>query len=203
LTDYHRIGIVAAASVWLAAAVVVGARGARSASPQTTPPQTAPPPAATPAAPSGAQSVLDGVFTDAQAKRGQDVFAANCAHCHGDALQGGQEAPPLGPAFIASWKGSTVGDLIAKIRRSMPDDAPASLTDQQYTDVFTFILTSSRYPAGKTELPIDAEKQKLIKIEAIKAGLAFQPLSSAEDRMSLIHVPFTFLVLASHAVRGR
>jgi hypothetical protein len=53
----------------------------------------------------------------------------------------------------------------------MPDDAPASLTDQQYTDVVTFILSSNRYPAGKTELPVEAEKQKLIKVEPIKTPL--------------------------------
>jgi mono/diheme cytochrome c family protein len=177
-----EIWIVAAALVWVAAAVVAGARGVHGASPQDTPQQAAPPPAAAPAAPSGGRSVLDGVFTDAQAKRGQDVYTANCAHCHGEALQGGDEAPPLGPAFISSWKGSTVGDLVAKIRRTMPDDAPASLTDQQYTDVVTFILGSNRYPSGKTELPIDAEKQKLIKVEAIKcpyeAG-AFSTLARA------------------------
>jgi mono/diheme cytochrome c family protein len=158
-----RIGIVVAAGVWMAAAIIVSARGAHAAPQQNGPPQAVLPPAG-----SDARSVLDGVFTDAQAKRGQDVYTANCAHCHGDALQGGDEAPPLGPAFISGWKGSTVGALVGKIRRSMPDDAPASLTDQQYTDVVTFLLGSSRYPSGKTELPIDAEKQKLIKIEAIK-----------------------------------
>lgn len=157
---------MAAALMWVVAAMVGSARGAHAA-----PLQTAPPPAPPPAAASGGRSVLDGVFTDAQAKRGQDVYTASCAHCHGDALQGGEEAPPLGPAFISSWKGSTVGALVAKIRRSMPDDAPASLTDQQYTDVVTYILGSSHYPTGKSDLPIEPEKQKLIKIEPMK-GLA-------------------------------
>jgi mono/diheme cytochrome c family protein len=166
MTDDLRIWIVAAASVWLAAAIVVCARGAHAPPSADGPPQAVQPPAG-----SDARSVLDGVFTDAQAKRGQDVYTANCVRCHGDALQGGDDAPPLGPAFISSWKGSTVGDLVAKIRRSMPDDAPASLTDQQYTDVVTFILSSNRYPAGKTELPVEAEKQKLIKVEPIKTPL--------------------------------
>src|SRR5579864_6214613 len=155
-----RIGMVAAVGIWVAAAIAVTSRGARAVPPRVAPQQAVPPPAG-----SEARSVRDGVFTDAQAKRGQDAYTANCAHCHGDALQGGNDAPPLGPAFVAGWKGSTVGDLVAKIRRSMPDDAPASLTDQQYTDVVTFMLSSSRYPAGKTELPVEIEKQKLIKFE--------------------------------------
>jgi mono/diheme cytochrome c family protein len=155
--------IVAAAVVWLAATIGVGVHAA----PSQHMPQAAPPPPA--AAASGGQSVLDGVFTDAQAKRGEDVYTANCAHCHGNALQGGDEAPALaGTKFISSWTGSTVGALVDRTRRSMPDDAPASLTLQQYTDVITYILGSNRYPTGKTELPVEAERQKLIKFEAIK-----------------------------------
>jgi mono/diheme cytochrome c family protein len=155
-------GIVAAASLWLAATIVVGAHGAPFGARPEVFSQTVPPPA--PA--TGTRSVLDGVFTDAQAKRGGDVYSANCAHCHGDTLQGGDDAPPLGAGFIASWK--TVGDLVEKIRRSMPEDAPASLTAQQYTDVVTFLLGASHYPSGPTELPVDAAQQKLIKVEPVK-----------------------------------
>jgi hypothetical protein len=157
-------GIVAAAGLWLAATILVSAHGAPIGRSR---PQAVPAPA------SGMRSVLDGVFTDGQAKRGHDVYAANCAQCHGETLQGGNEAPPLGPAFIASWKSSTLGDMVEKIRRSMPDDAPGSLTAQQYTDVVTYILGASHYPTGATELPVDAAQQKLIKVEALKeAGRA-------------------------------
>jgi mono/diheme cytochrome c family protein len=146
-----KTSIVAAAGIWLAATIVVAARAVQTA----------------PVAPT--QSVLDGVFTDEQAKRGQEVYTANCAHCHGNSLQGGEEAPPLaGADFIKSWSGSTVGDLVERARRSMPEDDPGTLTRQQYTDVTTFILGSNRYPTGKTELPIETEKQKLIKVEPIK-----------------------------------
>jgi mono/diheme cytochrome c family protein len=168
LTPY---AIVAAATIWLAAAIAVSARGAHRApgasvhtQAQSTSPQAAPPAPAP-----GAQSVLDGVFTDEQAKRGQEVYAANCAHCHGSSLLGGEEAPALaGADFIKNWSGSTVGDLVERARRSMPEDDPGSLTRQQYTDVITYVLGSNHYPTGKTELPIETEKQKLIKVEAIK-----------------------------------
>ena len=159
-----RTGIVAATGVWLAATILVGARPADPAPPRRPPLQVA----TTPAPPSGTRSVLDGVFTEAQAKRGQDVYTGNCAQCHGPTLEGGNEAPPLGPAFIASWKGSTLGDMVEKIRRSMPDDAPGSLTAQQYTDVVTYLLGASHYPTGAAELPVDAAQQKLIKVDAIK-----------------------------------
>jgi cytochrome c553 len=164
-----RIGIAAAASVWVAAAIVVCARGAQATPPQDTPQQAAPPPASPPAAVPGSQSVLDGVFTDEQAKRGEDANVATCAHCHGKQLEGGEEAPALaGQNFMSSWKGSTVGDLVNRARRTMPEDDPGSLTLQQYTDVAAYVLRQNHYPAGKTELPIEEEKQKLIKFESIK-----------------------------------
>lgn len=165
-----RIWTVAAAGLWLTAVIAASAHSA-PATALRAPVQTTSPQAAPPAAASAGQSTLDGVFTDDQAKRGQEVYTANCAHCHGNALQGGEEAPPLaGADFIKNWSGSTVGDLVERARRSMPEDDPASLTRQQYTDVTTFILGSNHYPTGKTELPIETEKQKLIKVEAIKVN---------------------------------
>jgi len=41
------------------------------------------------------RSVWDGVYTDAQARRGQALFEQNCVSCHGPALEGDGEAPPL------------------------------------------------------------------------------------------------------------
>ena len=140
-----------AAGIWAAATMVVGARASQDP------------------APAKGVSVLDGVFTDAQVARGKTVFDANCVSCHGNALEGGESAPALvGSGFIANWNGSTVGDLVDRTRRSMPDGAPGSLTRPQYTDVITYILSANRYPTGKTELPVEVEKQKTIKIDAIK-----------------------------------
>ncbi len=168
MTASMRTWIAAAAGLWFTAVIAVSARSAPAASVHA-PAQTTSPQAAPPAPAPGTQSILDGVFTDEQAKRGQEVYTANCAHCHGSSLQGGEEAPALaGEDFIKNWSGMTVGDLVERARRSMPEDDPGSLTRQQYTDVTTFILGSNRYPTGKTELPIETEKQKLIKVEPIK-----------------------------------
>ena len=145
-----RAAIVVTA-VWAAATIAVAAYGRQDA----------------PAAKGG--SVLDGVFTDAQAARGKSLFADTCARCHGNSLEGGEEAPALvGSTFVSNWNGSTVGDLVERTRKTMPDGDPGTLTRQQYTDVITFLLSSNRYPSGKTELPVEVEKQKTIKIEAIK-----------------------------------
>jgi hypothetical protein len=62
-------------------------------------------------------SVLDGVFTEAQAKRGERLYGQLCTSCHGPALAGDDEAPGLtGGAFMSNWSGTTVGELADRIR---------------------------------------------------------------------------------------
>ena len=40
------------------------------------------------------RSILDGVYTDAQAARGAQQYATRCLVCHGAALEGNTLAPP-------------------------------------------------------------------------------------------------------------
>ncbi len=115
------------------------------------------------------RSVWDGVYTEEQAGRGKTVYNRECASCHGDALMGGEEAPPLaGDAFLADWNGLTVGDLFDRIRRSMPQDNPGRLSRQQDTDILAYMLAANRFPAGKTELESQGAALKQIRFEAAK-----------------------------------
>ena len=51
-----------------------------------------------------ASAQTPGPFTAAQASAGHATFLENCASCHGKAMAGGGEAPPLvGSAFLNSW----------------------------------------------------------------------------------------------------
>lgn len=128
------------------------------------PPTTSQAPAA-----GSAPSVLEGVYTEEQGKRGEAVYAQECASCHGNTLEGGEMAPPLaGAAFMSNWQGLTVGDLFERIRISMPDGNPGKLSRQQNADVVAYILSVSKYPAGKTELPKEVEVLKQIKIDPLK-----------------------------------
>ena len=43
----------------------------------------------------GAASQWDGIYTEAQAKRGEPLYAQYCASCHGPDLAGGEMAPGL------------------------------------------------------------------------------------------------------------
>jgi mono/diheme cytochrome c family protein len=119
--------------------------------------------------PAAARSVLDGAYTEDQAKRGEAMYGEFCASCHAPALTGGEMAPALvGGDFNADWVGLSVNDLFERIRVSMPQNNPGSLSRQQNADIVAFILSAGKYPAGKTELPKEAEVLKTIKFEALK-----------------------------------
>ena len=117
------------------------------------------------------QSVWDGVYTEEQANRGKQGYADQCASCHGPELTGGEMAPALaGGEFMAGWDGLTVGDLFERIRISMPQNAPGTLSGQQNADILAFMLASNKFPAGSAELAKDAMILKNIKFEAKKSG---------------------------------
>jgi mono/diheme cytochrome c family protein len=117
----------------------------------------------------GAASVWDGVYTDAQAKRGEAIYYERCAACHGPELEGGDMTPALiGGVFTSTWNDLSVGDLFERIRITMPLDRPSTLSRQQSADVVAFLLKANRWPAGAAELPRQLEPLKEIKIEALK-----------------------------------
>jgi cytochrome c551 len=67
-----------------------------------------------------------------------ELFAANCAHCHGDELEGGI-GPALGPGGHA--QGHSDAELIAIVTGGK-NDMPAfaeRLTEQQISDLVAFI----------------------------------------------------------------
>jgi quinoprotein glucose dehydrogenase len=115
------------------------------------------------------KSVWDGAYTEAQAERGKDLYSKECGSCHGPELTGGEMAPGLaGGEFLAGWDGLTLGDLFERIRISMPQNAPGSLSGQVNADILAFVLASNKFPPGQTELPKEAMILKTIKFEAKK-----------------------------------
>ena len=112
-------------------------------------------------------STLDGVFTPAQARRGQRVYEQNCSSCHGQGLRGDEMAPSIaGADFIVYWTEVPVGALFNRIKLTMPADEPGRLSDQEYTDVVAYLLDRNDYPAGENELSTDKAELDRIKIVA-------------------------------------
>lgn len=102
------------------------------------------------------KTIWDGVYTEEQAKRGAEVYAQKCAMCHGDGLGGVESAPALtGPAFYANWEGETLNALFERMRTSMPQDSPGSISRAQNADIVAHMLKVGGYPAGTT--PLDGQ----------------------------------------------
>jgi mono/diheme cytochrome c family protein len=113
-----------------------------------------------------ASSVKDGVYTEAQARRGKEIYASACAGCHADTLEGSGQIPPLtGPEFLNNWKGQTLADLFDKMKTTMPADAPGKLSNEQNIDLLAFLLSFNKFPAGSAELKYDRELLQRIRIE--------------------------------------
>jgi S-disulfanyl-L-cysteine oxidoreductase SoxD len=114
-------------------------------------------------------TVWDGVYSADQAKRGDTAYHQECSNCHGDNLEGLDEAPALsGGGFLANWSGLTVGDLFDRVRTTMPADRPGHLTRAQTSDIISYILQVNQFPAGNAELSQQSEALKQIRIEATK-----------------------------------
>jgi mono/diheme cytochrome c family protein len=105
-------------------------------------------------------SIWSGVFTAAQAKRGDDAYQASCSGCHGGNLRATDaEAVDLtGPAFRAKWNGKTLEERFETMRDTMPLGNANSLGDKTYLDILAFILQFNDFPPGNHELEPETAK---------------------------------------------
>lgn len=115
------------------------------------------------------QSVWGGVYSEAQAFRGEKVADTVCLGCHGAKLAGGDSGPKLvGEDFLGDWDGLTVGDLFAAISDKMPKDAPGTLKKEDVASVLAYILQNNNMPSGHQELAPDRDALATITIQATK-----------------------------------
>ena len=110
-----------------------------------------------------------GVYTEEQAKAGEPLYVQYCASCHGADLAGGEMAPGLtGGEFTANWNDLTLGDLFERMRISMPQNAPGSLSRDQNAAILSFMLKKAGAPAGTTALGTTKEVLDQTKFSAQK-----------------------------------
>jgi hypothetical protein len=98
--------------------------------------------------------VWQGVYTDAQAARGQSAYDTHCARCHRDDLAG-YNSILKGSRFMQKFRESSLELLFDKTKTTMPRGAPASLSDTMYLDIVTYLLKENDFPAGTQELRLD------------------------------------------------
>ena len=111
-------------------------------------------------------TVWDGVYTREQSDRGEKIYADRCARCHGDVLQGIEAAPALvGQSFYANWDGETLDKLFERMRTSMPQDRPGSLTRTENADVLAYLLRAADFPTGT--MTLDAQGGALTRVKVV------------------------------------
>ena len=99
-------------------------------------------------------TVWQGVYTEAQATRGQSEYATHCANCHRDDLSGYNEILK-GRRFMEKNRESALNLLFEKTKTTMPRGAPASLSDKVYVDIVSYLLKANEFPAGAGELRVE------------------------------------------------
>ncbi|HXD74717.1 MAG TPA: cytochrome c [Vicinamibacterales bacterium] len=113
------------------------------------------------------KTLSDGVFSAEQAQSGKAGYDGVCKRCHGDALQGSQGNGPTlkGSPFLAHWDKDTLGSMWVKIRDTMPQGAPGTLTEEVKIQILAYLLQQNGFPAGKAALPIDVNALEEIGIQ--------------------------------------
>jgi mono/diheme cytochrome c family protein len=102
-------------------------------------------------------STATGVFTTAQASRGEQTYMSICVSCH-------PKGTYTAPAFREKWNGSPLSDLYGFVSTSMPKMEPGSLEPEEYAQVIAYLLKINGAPAGKSELSTDVKALRRIRI---------------------------------------
>ena len=108
---------------------------------------------AVPVASQAASTSSGPVYTHEQAELGQAVYLDACADCHLANLRGDFEAPELvGRGFRRAWGEVPIGELLENIRTTMPEEAPESLSDEEYAAIVAYIIRENGGALGGVSL---------------------------------------------------
>ena len=98
-----------------------------------------------------AQQLQQANYEEGQAERGELLYKQNCVACHLADLSGSFEAPNLADnSFRNNWSNRGMQEFLDMLRRTMPPQAPGSLSESQYQDVSAFLLSANAIPASST-----------------------------------------------------
>lgn len=120
--------------------------------------------------PAMSRSVRDGVYTSAQADQGKATYSEKCASCHGNMATATPDMAPLlnDYTFQEAWKNRSVGQFFDRIRRTMPQNEPGTLSPQSTAEIVAYILSANKLPPGEVALPAEAEALGEIRLDAVE-----------------------------------
>lgn len=109
--------------------------------------------------PAETTTIWDGVYTAAQASRGEGTARSVCFACH-------SQSEWQTPMFIRVWTGRPLHQMWENLRMTMPYDSPGRLSPQEYADIVAYMLQLNGIPEGDTELPSTSEGLMQITVTA-------------------------------------
>ena len=101
------------------------------------------------------KTVLDGVYSDAQAERGHASYTQFCGSCHGAGLEGISAPALTGDRFLERWREGVLESLYNFIRLGMPPRNGNAMPEHDYLDLVTYLLKMNGYATGGSELTSD------------------------------------------------
>lgn len=110
--------------------------------------------AQTPFVPPGTRSTFDGVYSAAQAARGEQAYTAHCARCH-RADMSAYGGVLIGAYFLEGWRDEPLTRVYSLMRRTMPRGAAGTLSEAQYLDILAYVLKTNHFVPGEIELRSD------------------------------------------------
>ena len=125
------------------------------------------------------RTTKDGVYAAAQAARGDVLYQNRCVTCHGAPASGDAGPPLAGRSFLDVWGKLPLADLFDKIRNTMPDDAPGTLTRPQVADLIAYLLQANQFPAGRVELDASEAALRQISFPPAATGASSAPAGPA------------------------
>ena len=99
-------------------------------------------------------SANDGVYTAAQATKGQALYAQACETCH-------QPEKFTGAEFTRAYVDRPLNE-INRAMAEMPQDNPGTLTAEDVASLIAYFLQMNKYPAGPAPLSGEADALKAI-----------------------------------------
>jgi mono/diheme cytochrome c family protein len=96
-----------------------------------------------------ARSVRDGVYSPAQAQRGERLFESICTSCHELEEFAGSGG------YLELAEGQSLWETFGYVAAEMPEDDPGSLQPAEYAAVLAYLLRAYGLPSGTAELPAD------------------------------------------------
>jgi hypothetical protein len=110
---------------------------------------------AQPPARPAARTTLSGIYTDAQAAKGEDTYYTLCIGCH-------PKSAYSGVSFKTNWVGKPLSELYDWVLNKMPKNDPGTLTPDESVEVIAYILKLNKMPAGQA--PLAANRTQLVRI---------------------------------------